>query len=137
MVKYKLAATFLWLVTGFLVPVYAQQSSESLNDLWRNVAEDYSGIKAKQTAADAAAFNERALKSNRLPQIKVQAQSSYGTYDGIGGAFFPQAGFFNVSGDASLYGANLSSNSFGIKTKSCGEILKSRYLCFQIIPNAR
>ncbi|WP_207919050.1 hypothetical protein [Flavobacterium sandaracinum] len=25
----------------------------------------------------------------------------------------------------------------GIKTKCCGEILKSRYLCFQIIPNAR
>ena len=113
MVKYKLAATFLWLVTGFLVPVYAQQSSESLNDLWQNVAEDYSGIKAKQTAADASAFNERAVKSSRLPQIKAQAQSTYGTYDGIGGAFFPQAGFFNVSGDASLYGANLSSNSFG------------------------
>ena len=48
-----------------------------------------------------------------LPQIKAQAQSTYGTYNGVGGAFFPQAGFFNVSGDDSLYGASLSANSFG------------------------
>ncbi len=113
MVKLVLAVTFLWLVTGITVPLYAQQSSNNLADLWRNVAENYAGIKAKQTAADAAALNERAVQSNRLPQIKAQAQSSYGTYNGAGGAFFPQAGFFNVSGDASLHGASLSSNSFG------------------------
>lgn len=112
MVKSVLTVAFLWLVTGITVPLYAQKSSQTLDDLWRNVAENYAGIKAKQNATDAAALNERAARSNQLPQIKAQAQSTYGTYNGAGGAFFPQAGFFNVSGDASLHGASLSSNSF-------------------------
>ncbi|MEZ7498543.1 TolC family protein [Flavobacterium sp. Arc3] len=112
MVKPLLTVTIVWLVLGISFPLYAQKFPETLGTLWKNVEENYSGIKVKHSSADAAALNERAVKSNMLPQIKAQAQSTYGTYNGGGGAFFPQAGFFNVSGDASLYGASLSANSF-------------------------
>jgi len=113
MVKPLLTVTFVWLVMGISFPLYAQQSPETLGTLWKKVEDNYAGIKAKQSSVDAASLNERSVKSNMLPQIKAQAQSTYGTYNGGGGAFFPQAGFFNVSGDASLHGASLSSNSFG------------------------
>lgn len=112
MVKILLTAAFVWLVTGISIPLYAQKSPEPLEILWQNILDNYSGIKAKKNSAAAAALNERAVKSSGLPQIKAQVQSTYGTYSGGGGAFFPQAGFFNVSGDASLHGASLSSNSF-------------------------
>src|SRR5690606_22860571 len=60
-----------------------------------------------------ARLHERAVKSGMLPQIKAQAQNTYGTYEGSAGAFFPQAGFFNVSGAANaLNGSSATANSF-------------------------
>lgn len=97
--------------------VHGQQKENTLGELWPQVEKSYPGISAKQSAIDAAAFDERAVKSNMLPQVNAQAQNIYGTYNGTAGAFFPQAGLFNVSGTPNgSDGAALTPNSFGSAT---------------------
>jgi len=114
MIKQMMAATVMWLVHTAAFPSYAQQQKpHTLGSLWPKVEENYPGIKAKLAAVDAAGLHERAVKSGMLPQIKAQAQNTYGTYEGSAGAFFPQAGFFNVSGAANaLNGSSATANSF-------------------------
>lgn len=115
MIKHIMATLFLWFAIVAAFPVYAQQEKEhTLGSLWPKVEENYPGIGAKAAAMDAAKLNEMAVKSNRLPQVKAQAQNTYGTYQGSAGAFFPQAGFFNVSGSAvPLDGSSTTANTFG------------------------
>nr|WP_294928737.1 TolC family protein [uncultured Flavobacterium sp.] len=110
-----MATTFSWLAIVAALPLYAQQQQENtLGSLWPKVEENYPGVGAKMSAIDAAKFNQRAVKGNTLPQVKAQAQNTYGTYQGSAGAFFPQAGFFNVSGSAApLEGSSTAANTFG------------------------
>ena len=118
MIKHIMAITVMWLAIAVTFPLYGQQKKENtLGNLWPKVEEYYPGIGAKNSAVDAAKLNERTVKSGMLPQLKAQAQNTYGTYDGSAGAFFPQPGFFNVSGSASaLNDENIVANSFGSAT---------------------
>lgn len=117
MIKQIVAATVIWLSIATVFPVYAQQQELTLGNLWPKVEENYPGIRAKLSAIDAAMLQEQVTKGNMLPQIKAQAQNTYGTYEGGAGAFFPQAGFFNVSGPAQvLNGNSVTANSFGSAT---------------------
>lgn len=115
MTKYIMVTTIVWFAIVASFPLYAQQQRENtLGDLWPKVEENYPGVGVKMSAIDAAKFNEQAIKGNMLPQVKVQAQNSYGTYEGSAGSFFPQAGFFNVSGSAvPLGGSSTAANTFG------------------------
>jgi outer membrane protein TolC len=108
----------MWLAIAVTFPLHAQQQQEhTLGRLWPKVEENYPGVGAKMSAIDAAKFNERAVKGNTLPQVKAQAQNTYGTYDGGAGGFFPQPGFFNVSGAANaMNGSSMAANSFGSAT---------------------
>lgn len=110
-----MAAALLWLAIVAALPLYAQQQKEhTLGNLWSKVEENYPGVGVKTSAVDAAKFNQRAVKGNMLPQVNAQAQNTYGTYEGSAGAFFPQAGFFNVSGSAvPLDGSSTAANTFG------------------------
>lgn len=118
MTKHIMTAASLWLVIAGTCSLYGQQQNENtLNTLWLNVEKNYAGINSKTATVDATRLNERAVKSNMLPKIKAQAQNTYGTYEGSPGAFFPQAGFFNVSGSATeLDGSATAANSFGSAT---------------------
>lgn len=118
MIKYIMAITVMWFAIAVAFPIYGQQKKENtLGTLWPKVEESYPGIGSKTAEIDAAKFNERAIKSNMLPQIKAQAQNTYGTYEGSAGAFFPQAGFFNVSGSAMpINGSSTAANTFGSAT---------------------
>ncbi|MGV8879626.1 MAG: TolC family protein [Sphingobacteriaceae bacterium] len=109
-----MAVTAMWLTFTVALPVYAQQQeAHTLSALWLKVEANYPGIYAKQSAIEAASLRERAVKSNMLPQVNAQAQNSYGTYEGSAGAFFPQPGFFNVSGAAGATGGSTyASNTF-------------------------
>src|SRR5690606_3078284 len=99
MIKHIMVATALWFATAAVFPLYAQQHNKpTLGSLWPKVKENYPGVGSKTSAIDAAEYNEQAVKSGMLPQVKAQAQNTYGTYQGSAGAFFPQAGFFNVNG---------------------------------------
>jgi outer membrane protein TolC len=117
MIKQIMVATVMWFAIAAVCPLYAQHKEPTLGSLWHKVEESYPGVGAKMTAIDAAKFNEQAVKSGMLPQVKAQAQNSYGTYEGSVGAFFPQAGFFNVSGATdALNGNAMAANSFGSAT---------------------
>ncbi|HLU88706.1 MAG TPA: TolC family protein, partial [Cyclobacteriaceae bacterium] len=118
MINKIMVAAVAWLSMTAVFPIYAQQpKTHTLGNLWPKVEANYPGVGARTTAIDAAEFRERAAKSNMLPQINAQAQNSYGTYEGSAGAFFPQAGFFNVSGATDAGNAStMVSNSFGSAT---------------------
>lgn len=110
-----MVSTIMCLAIAVVSELHAQQQKEhTLGSLWPKVEENYPGVQAKMSAIDAAKLHERAVKGNMLPQVKAQAQNTYGTYEGSAGAFFPQAGFFNVSGSANvLNGSSMAANSFG------------------------
>ncbi|WP_461533712.1 TolC family protein [Sinomicrobium sp.] len=118
MIKQAMATTMMWCAIATVFPMSAQQQKENtLGSLWPAVEKNYPGVDAKMSVIDAAKFNERAVKSEMLPQVRAQAQHTYGTYEGSAGAFFPQAGFFNVSGATNaLNGSAMTANSFGSAT---------------------
>lgn len=113
-----MATTVMWFAIAATFSLYAQQQKEhTLGSLWPAVEANYPGVGAKTAAVDAAQLNERAVRSNMLPQVIAQAQNTYGTFEGNAGAFFPQPGFFNVSGAAHpLKGSSTTANSFGSAT---------------------
>lgn len=113
-----MATTVMWLAIAAIFPLYAQQqTAHTLGSLWPKVEENYPGIGAKMSAIDAAKLHERAVRGNTLPQVRAQVQNTYGTYEGSAGAFFPQAGFFNVGGPTNpLNGSSMAANSFGSTT---------------------
>lgn len=118
MIKQIMAITAVWFAIAAAFPLYAQQQEENtLGSLWPKVEENYPGVGAKMSAIDAAKLHERAVKGKMLPQVKAQAQNTYGTYEGSAGAFFPQAGLFNVSGATNaLNGSSMAANTFGSAT---------------------
>lgn len=117
MIKHIAAIPLTGIAIAVTFTVYGQQKDQTLGSLWAGVEANYPGIAAKVLAVDAALLNERAVKAGRLPLLKAQAQNTYGTYDGSSGAFFPQSGFFNVSGAAdALSGPSFSPNSFASAT---------------------
>lgn len=117
MIKQIMATTAVWLAIAAAFPLYGQHKQHTLGSLWPKVEENYPGIGAKMSAVDAAKLHERAVKSQRLPQVKAQAQNTYGTFEGSAGAFFPQAGFFNVSGAPAISDAgDMAANTFGSAT---------------------
>ena len=118
MIKRIGANIVLLFVLAAAFPVSAQQQqAHTLGSLWPKIEENYPGVGAKLSAIDAAKLHEQAVKGNRLPQVKAQAQHTYGTYEGSAGAFFPQAGFFNVSGSTvPLDGSTVAANTFGSAT---------------------
>lgn len=98
-------------------PLYAQQQNTTLGSLWPHVEENYPGVAAQTSSIEAASLHEQAVKGNMLPQLKAQAQNTYATHEGSAGAFFPQPGFFNVSGAGNaLNGSTMTANSFGSAT---------------------
>jgi len=91
-------------------------NSNTLGTIWPQIESSFPGFAAKNAAIAVALQKERALRSSMLPQVKMQAQHSYGTFEGSSGGFFPQPGFFNVSGNAGLRGSELAVNNFGSAT---------------------
>lgn len=110
MIRKSLSVLVLGLITHNSV-LFAQQTS-LLRKIWIETEKTYSGVLATQSAVESSEYNEEAIKANALPQVKLQFQNSYGTIEGSGGGFFPQAGFFNVSGNRNS-GSSTAANSFG------------------------
>src|SRR5690554_29995 len=96
--------------------VRAQEREGKLGTLWETVKSTYPGINFQESKVTSAQMEARAVVGERLPQIKSQAQNSYGTHNGIMGAFFPQAGLFNVSGPADSPESSWNPNSYASAT---------------------
>lgn len=87
-----------------------------LGELWEKTKLNYPGINAKDLRVEAAKLKQESQSGLQLPQLKTQAQNTYSTYNGIMGAFYPQAGTFNVSGSEQLTGASMTPNSYASAT---------------------
>ncbi|WP_410881127.1 TolC family protein [Myroides sp. DW712] len=108
------SATLLWLTCLSMTLQAQEQPTMTLGSLWQEVEHNYPGLQAQQALVTSKASQQQAVKSQALPQFKIQAQNSYGTFEGSNGAFFPQAGFFNVSGNPDLLtGTDQTFNTFG------------------------
>lgn len=95
---------------------WAQQPEGKLGTLWEAVKTTYPGVNLQKSNVQSAQMDSRAVVGERLPQIKSQAQNSYGTHNGIMGAFFPQSGLFNVSGPADLPVSSWTPNTYASAT---------------------
>lgn len=104
------------MVLAMSIHVKAQTEEGLLHDLWNKIEETYPGLASKESKINAAALNEYVTKGERLPQLKGQAQNTYGTYESTMGAFFPQAGLFNVNSSDNLSGTVFSPNTYASAT---------------------
>lgn len=106
------AFLFMGMVLSASFLSYAQQ----LQSLWEEVKEIYPGVKVGEHKIASAEKNQNAIRGERLPQLRSQAQNTYATHEGTAGAFFPQSGLFNVSGSDGLTGANWNPNVYASAT---------------------
>ncbi|MEC4117245.1 TolC family protein [Myroides phaeus] len=115
MKKYLFTTAVVGVITLTAQWGYAQNTPQfSLADLWEKTEQNYVGLQAKIANVDAAQHHYKSSKTEALPQLRIQAQNSYGSFEGSNGAFFPQPGFFNVSGNPDAFdGADNTMNSFG------------------------
>ncbi len=81
----------------------------SLADLFSAI-ETYPGLNAQLAHIEAAKLNYQITKRDFLPDIRLHAQNTYGTYEGISGGFFPIPGIVNFSGNGSE--GNTAINSY-------------------------
>ncbi|MFD1630170.1 TolC family protein [Pseudopedobacter beijingensis] len=85
-----------------------------LKEVWGKVENNYPGIQFKDAHIQSLKIDSVLLISKYLPKVNAQFQNSYSTYTGTNGAFYPQAGLFNVSGSAtSINGVDETFNAFG------------------------
>lgn len=69
----------------------------SLSNLYEK-ATSYPGLKAETNGIEVANYDYKLTKQQILPDLRLQAQNTVGTYEGAPGGFIPLPGFFNVSG---------------------------------------
>jgi outer membrane protein TolC len=96
-------------------PSHAQQPPTlSLQQAWERANNHYPGLDERKYLIDEFKIRKKEVQSQALPQVQLQAQSSYGTLAGSTGAFFPIPGSFNVSGNNSMNpDINAAHNTFG------------------------
>ncbi|WP_416448350.1 TolC family protein [Leeuwenhoekiella sp. A2] len=90
------------LIMGCFVLSYSvtcAQTSENipLSQLYQEAAA-YPGLQAEASSIKSADYDYRLAKQKILPDLNLQAQNTFGTFEGAAGAFIPLPGFFNVSG---------------------------------------
>lgn len=102
---------------GVIIPhaVLFGQERQTLRELWIETEANYAGVMAAESAIASALLNEKAVKASAMPQVRIQYQNTYGTFEGSSGGFFPQPGTFNVSGNSNS-GALTVANNVGSGT---------------------
>ncbi|MEJ5963577.1 TolC family protein [Pedobacter immunditicola] len=96
-------------------PSQAQQPNTlSLQQAWERANNNYPGLEEQKYLVDEFKIRKKEVQSQALPQVQLQAQSSYGTFAGSTGAFFSLPGIFNVSGNNSINpDITAAQNTFG------------------------
>ena len=144
MIRKVLAFTFFGVATAGVLSVHAQQfKSHTLGDLWPDLEAQYPGVHAQKANTEAARLREQVTKANQLPQVKAQAQNTYGSFESSPGGFFPQPGFFNVSGPQQvLPGNSAAAYSFASATVewdvfSFGKLQKEKHAAEALTQKAK
>lgn len=78
--------------------VHAQKKVYSLPEIWQKTIEQYPSLSSKKYEVERQQLNKELVNKERLPEVNIQSQHTYGSYQGVSGAFFPQTGIYNVSG---------------------------------------
>ncbi|KIC90288.1 TolC family protein [Flavihumibacter sp. ZG627] len=75
----------------------AQQKVYSLEEVLQKSLQ-YPSLSAKKELLEQQKLNKKLVQQQALPEIHVQGQQSYGTYQTVPGSFFPLPGIYNSSG---------------------------------------
>lgn len=105
-----------FLLSGMILGASYFSHAQQLQSLWEEVKETYPGVKVGEHKITSAQKSKNAVRGERLPQLRTQAQNTYATHEGTAGAFFPQSGLFNVSGSDGLTGADWNPNTYASAT---------------------
>lgn len=90
-----MAASIACLLTNQL---YAQKKVYSLEEVWQKTLQQYPSLASKKYEIERQELHKDLVKKEQLPEMNVQAQQSYGSYQGVAGSFFPLSGIYNTSG---------------------------------------
>lgn len=115
MMKYLLQMPLVLLIL-WSKPSQAQQPHTlSLKEAWERANNSYPGLDEQKYLIEEFKIRKKEVQSQALPQIQLQAQSSYGTLEGSTGAFFPVPGVFNVTGNNAILNPDIKAahNTFG------------------------
>lgn len=77
----------------------AQKKVYSLRKVLQKTVEQYPSLSSKKYEIERQQLRKDLVKKEQLPDVNFQAQQSYGSYQGVSGAFFPLAGIYNTSGN--------------------------------------
>lgn len=113
-IKYLLTSGMLCLL-GY-TSAYAQNKVYSLEQLWQKTLHNYPSLSAKRKLVDQKEFQKELIAKDRLPGIHMQAQQSYGSFQGIGGAFFPLSGIYNTSTYKTAEGQPNATSNLSVST---------------------
>lgn len=105
---------FVSVIVGCLIvshDVQAQKKIYSLAEIWQKTLEQSPSLSSKRYQLERQQLNKELVNKERLPEVNIQSQQSYGSYQGVTGAFFPQVGIFNVSGSNKVPNAQPASIS--------------------------
>lgn len=116
MIKQMKIAALSGMILTMSTHLKAQTEEGLLHDLWNKVEGTYPGLASKESEINVALLNESVIKGENLPQLKSQAQNTYGTYESAMGVFFPQAGLFNVNSSNNLSGAVFAPSTYASAT---------------------
>jgi outer membrane protein TolC len=85
----------------------------SLPQLWEEAYTKYPSMKAYQARLEQAKLNQKLVRNQYLPDLRLQAQNTLGSQKAVGGAFFPLPGLYNVGGSGSELSTAPAVNLFG------------------------
>ncbi|MGN6601232.1 MAG: TolC family protein [Ginsengibacter sp.] len=86
----------IWLFAGQIL--YAQKKIYSLEQVFEKTLWQYPSLSSKEFQIQRQKLSKELIKREQLPELNFQGQQSYGSYQGVSGAFFPLPGMYNTSG---------------------------------------
>ncbi|MGN6295876.1 MAG: TolC family protein [Ginsengibacter sp.] len=81
---------------------YSQKKIFSLEQVWQKTLSHYPSLASKKYQVEQQELNKKLVQKEKLPEINLQGQQSYGSYEGVSGALFPLPGIYTTSGTKSL-----------------------------------
>jgi outer membrane protein len=76
-----------------------QKKVYSLQDVLQKTVQQYPSLSSRKYDIERQQLRKDLVKKEQLPDVNFQAQQSYGSYQGVSGAFFPLPGIYNTSGN--------------------------------------
>jgi outer membrane protein TolC len=104
----------------------AQKKVYTLQDVLQKTVQQYPSLASRKFEIERQQLRKDLVKKEELPNVNFQAQQSYGSYQGVSGAFFPLAGIYNTSGN----NKGLSGQSSSVSNAYTSAVLQWDFLQF-------